>query len=181
MSFGARRESISSVQPVHDTSRRASYDHKRDTQFDEYRVRRTSGGGFSREEVDHALSREFGWNDGHRYSGLSLGSVNAAHQADRPRGDSNPGALQRHGSFEVTMETPASNFVASSAQVPVMSRAHSLVCVPEHPGEDVSVANSLNSRHSSYATRHSYGGVSRVSEDHERLLDPYARPVSPLN
>ncbi|KXJ89456.1 hypothetical protein Micbo1qcDRAFT_235263 [Microdochium bolleyi] len=182
LSIGARRESTSSVQmqPMPDTTRRASYDHKRDTQFDDYRARRTSGAGFNKEEVDHALGTEFGWSDERkRDSVVSAGSVNAAHHINRPRGNSNPSALQRHGSFEATVETPASTAVAAFAQKPVPSRAHSLVCVPEHPEEDIGTASI--GRHSSYTTRASYGGVSRMGDDRERLLNPYARPVSPLN
>ncbi|KAH7018313.1 uncharacterized protein B0I36DRAFT_37812 [Microdochium trichocladiopsis] len=190
LSIGLRRESASSVQlqPVQDdASRRASYDHRRDTQFDEYRARRTSGASLTKEAVDHALGVEFGWSDAERKRDtvVSVGSVNAAaHSTNRPRGNSNPLVIQRHTSFEVTVESnsqipSASTSGGSGSSTPQISRAHSLVCVPEHPEEDIGGAPGV-SRHPSYTTSYSYQ-PSRMSEDREALLDPYPRPVSPMN
>jgi len=184
LSIGMRREPEPSVplRPVQDAQRRGSYDHKRDTQFDEYRARRTSGGALTKEAVDHALGAEFGWGGEHKRENLvSAGSVGAMHQATRPRGDSNPSALQRHGSVQALVEAGSHAGAVSNggnADATQRSRAHSLVCVPEHPEEDLGVARI--SRHTSYSTNHSYG-PSRISEDREALLDPYTRPVSPMN
>ncbi|KAI2616815.1 hypothetical protein GGR54DRAFT_223296 [Hypoxylon sp. NC1633] len=130
------------------TERRASYDHKRDTQFDDYMRRRsTSVGAYS--DVERALGIEFGWEDGReqvRESVVSSGSVPVA-QA-RPRGDSLStrqvsleASLSRSGSSSTattTTTTPTSGASTVTLEAPTrMVRAHSLNSVPEaHEEED---------------------------------------------
>ncbi|KAI0377240.1 hypothetical protein F5Y04DRAFT_264942 [Hypomontagnella monticulosa] len=144
LSLGGRSRGTSpqpsppAVDPV--LERRASYDHKRDTQFDEYVRRRSSV--YTKDDVDRALGIEFGWEDGRdqRDSVVSAGSVPVA-QA-RPRGDSLStrqvsveASISRSSSSSTT--NTASNSIATLETPGGMARAHSLNSVPEaHEEED---------------------------------------------
>ncbi|OTB02017.1 hypothetical protein M426DRAFT_206606 [Hypoxylon sp. CI-4A] len=121
--------------------RRASYDHKRDTQFDDYVQRRRSS-SYTKQDVDHALGVEFGWDDtrDQRDSVISAGSVPVS-QA-RARGDS---LSTRQASIEASISRSGSGSTATTMTTstatleapPGMARAHSLNSVPEaHEEED---------------------------------------------
>ncbi|KAI1763514.1 hypothetical protein GGR53DRAFT_520952 [Hypoxylon sp. FL1150] len=132
-------------------ARPLSYDHKRDTQFDDYmRQRGSSVGNYSRDDVERALGAEFGWgeesnNGQQRDSVVSTGSVPVA-QA-RPRGDSLStrqasleASISRNGSTTSTVNTTTTSTATLEAPAG-MSRAHSLNSVPEaHEEEDANVA-----------------------------------------
>ncbi|KAH8673312.1 hypothetical protein BX600DRAFT_203624 [Xylariales sp. PMI_506] len=96
--------------------RRQSYDHKRDTQFDEYVARRSSVS--LQQGVEQALSKEFGRGQepvGRAVSAGTMGSVPA-------RSVSNPGS--RASSWEVNL---GQDIVDGTG----VQRGHSLICVPE--------------------------------------------------
>ncbi|ORY58767.1 uncharacterized protein BCR38DRAFT_376712 [Pseudomassariella vexata] len=122
-SFTFRRTSSNasvSPQPRPTDERRASYGHKRDTQFDEYVARRSSI--ILQEGVERALGAEFGWSKDRLDGVVSVGSVTSS-QA-RPRGNS----LGRQPSWEVNV----------AAEIPTLTddpigiqRGRSLVSVPE--------------------------------------------------
>ncbi|KAI1353620.1 hypothetical protein F5Y01DRAFT_47630 [Xylaria sp. FL0043] len=161
VSIGSRRISLSfsrnnSVSPHPsppplETERRASYDHRRDTQYEDYLARRasqgstfrnSSGGGISpsllQDDVKRALGDEFGFTD-EAAGGFNKGAVSAAQHVSRPRISS----IGRQTSFEalvggggngngfgitVTVTTPPEEAV---------QRGHSLNSVPEaHEEED---------------------------------------------
>ncbi|KAI1075983.1 hypothetical protein F5B20DRAFT_344469 [Whalleya microplaca] len=127
-----------------------SYDHKRDTQFDDYvNARRSSGmSAFSR-DVERALDPEF-WDDvrsatasgsgsgaGSGVVGVGAGVV-AAGQA-RPRGNSLPRQMSLEASLSgVSSSGSATPATSATGSVDTMvARAHSLVSVPEaHEEED---------------------------------------------
>ncbi|KAI0005764.1 hypothetical protein F4779DRAFT_630034 [Xylariaceae sp. FL0662B] len=141
--------------------RPASYDHKRDTQFDEYVQSRLQNGVGSvqssthlfRDDVERALGTEFGWGLGpgssdddtvdrrERDSGVSAGVVTAAQT--RPR----PSSFPRQTSWEASVSGVSSGSGGGgslsttstdlSVDTVVPTRAHSLVSVPEaHEEED---------------------------------------------
>ncbi|KAI1504061.1 hypothetical protein F5X99DRAFT_68588 [Biscogniauxia marginata] len=128
--------------------RRGSYDHRRDTQFDEYVARRASGGALNQEDVKLALGGEF-WGGAAREerprdSVVSSGMVSVA-QA-RPRGNS----LGRQASLEASLANRSvspsiySDDAISTVTVSTLAtaaatvqRGHSLNSVPEaHEEED---------------------------------------------
>ncbi|KAI1136440.1 hypothetical protein F5Y05DRAFT_108418 [Hypoxylon sp. FL0543] len=138
-----------------------SYDHKRDTRFDEY-VRRRSN-SYTKLDVDRAFGAEFGWEDARdqRESIISSGSVPVSHA--RARGDSLStrqasleASIIRSGSGSTTI-TMTSNSTANLETPPNgMVRAHSLNSVPEaHEEEDGDVGL----------------GKRKKGEDREALLD----------
>jgi hypothetical protein len=98
--------------------RRASYDHRRDTQFDDYVAQRASVN--LKDDVEHALGAEFGWEDDRRDSVIGGGVVPSAHA--RTRGNS----VGRAASWEVNIGTDT-----PTRTEPGVQRGHSLVCVPE--------------------------------------------------
>lgn len=163
-------------------ARRASYDHKRDTQFDEFMRRRGSSvGQYSRDDVERALGAEFGWGeegkDQQRDSVVSTGSVPVS--VARPRGDSLStrqvsleASISRNGSTSTTTTTTSSPTVTLEAP-PGMSRAHSLNSVPEaHEEEDAekAVRKALLADHG--ISRSSSGTSSRGSRRSVRRIDP---------
>ncbi|KAF3059741.1 hypothetical protein GL218_04842 [Daldinia childiae] len=133
------------VEPM--MERRASYDHKRDTKFDEY-VRHRSG-SYTKADVERALGVEFGWEDtrDQRDSVISAGAVSVLQS--RPRGDSlsirqssMQASLSRNGSSSTatTTTTTTTTSTASLDAQSAMARAHSLNSVPEaHEEEDITI------------------------------------------
>ncbi|KAI8960338.1 hypothetical protein F5Y11DRAFT_269939 [Daldinia sp. FL1419] len=128
--------------------RRASYDHKRDTQFDDYLRRRSSS--HTKADVERALGVEFGWEDTphQRDSVVSAGAVNVLQS--RPRGDSLStrqaslqASLSRNGSNSTTT-TAASNSTLTLDPHDGMVRAHSLNSVPEAHEEEVDIGMGRN-------------------------------------
>ncbi|KAL7619903.1 hypothetical protein AAE478_010450 [Parahypoxylon ruwenzoriense] len=135
-------------QPSPGLERRASYDHRRDTQFDDYVKRRSSP--YSKDDVERALGVEFGWRDderAQRESVVSAGVVSVA-QA-RPRGDSLStrqvsleGSINRSGSASTTVTTTSASTVSNASSAATleapggMARAHSLNSVPEAREEE---------------------------------------------
>ncbi|KAI1333452.1 hypothetical protein F5Y15DRAFT_410357 [Xylariaceae sp. FL0016] len=142
--------------PAQPRSRPGSYDHRRDTSFDDYVSRRRSSSTVLHDDVKRALGAEFGWGDvdrDKRESGISARTVAVAHcPTARTRGNS----LLRQTSLEakmsltadgsgssavapsITVHTPdsASTMNGGGAPGPVMrQRGHSLVSVPEHEEE----------------------------------------------
>ncbi|KAI0886459.1 uncharacterized protein GGS22DRAFT_113836 [Annulohypoxylon maeteangense] len=119
--------------------RRGSYTHKRDTQFDEYVKRRSSG--YTKLDVERALGVEFGWEDTQdtRDSMISSGSVTIS-QA-RARGDSlstqqaSMEAIISRNSSTATTTTNTNSTVTLDAPSG-MVRAHSLNSVPEAQEEE---------------------------------------------
>ncbi|KAI1645257.1 uncharacterized protein F4817DRAFT_344191 [Daldinia loculata] len=163
------------VEPM--TERRASYNHKRDTQFDEYVRRRSSS--YTKSDVERALGVEFGWEDtrDQRDSVISAGAVSVLQS--RPRGDSLSirqaslqASLSRNGSTATTTTTTTTISTASLDAQIEMARAHSLNSVPEAHEEDADVGMGGNktallngdriSRSSSGASRHSVGRIEKV-------------------
>ncbi|KAI5863613.1 hypothetical protein GGS23DRAFT_506793 [Durotheca rogersii] len=141
------------LRPQLSSERRASYNHERDTQFDEYVRRRSSL--YTREDVEHAMGVEFGWQDeerAQRDSVVSAGMVPVA-QA-RPRGDSLStrqvsleASISRSGSGSTTTTTTSTATVSaptpSTLEAPnAMGRAHSLNSVPEAREEEDGNGNS---------------------------------------
>ncbi|KAI2467322.1 hypothetical protein F4781DRAFT_312799 [Annulohypoxylon bovei var. microspora] len=119
------------------TERRGSYTHKRDTQFDEYVKRRSSG--YTKVDVERALGVEFGWEDtqDQRDSVVSSGSVTVAHA--RARGDSLStqqvsieASISRNSSTTTTNTNSTTTLETPSGMV----RAHSLNSVPEAQEEE---------------------------------------------
>ncbi|XXH01307.1 hypothetical protein Hte_007664 [Hypoxylon texense] len=149
--------------PAAAAERRGSYDHRRDTQFDDYVRRRSSAGRYSREDVRRALGAEFGWGEesntsnhpsnNARDSVVSTGSVAVA-QA-RQRGDSlstrqvslEASVISRGGSTSSTVNTTSSASTSASTIVeaipPGMTRAHSLNSVPEVHEEEAAPGGDL--------------------------------------
>ena len=139
-----------------DLERRASYDHRRSTRFDEYvAARRQSAGAASlRASVEHALDSGFGWEEDQvikpKDSFISAGTV----AASRPSGSSNP--LGRQPSVEASLSAVSTSTTAhnhgeaesvTTSTTPTRESSlnsgvtvpHSLVSVPEaHEEEDAS-------------------------------------------
>ncbi|KAI1101622.1 hypothetical protein F4804DRAFT_335106 [Jackrogersella minutella] len=140
LGFGSRAASPQPSPPIPDPKqRRESYSHKRDTQFDDYVLRRSSG--YTKVDVERALNVEFGWEDTNdqRDSLISSGSVPVS-QA-RPRGDSlstqqasMEASIGRSGSGSTTATT--TNSTATLETPNGMVRAHSLNSVPEAHEEE---------------------------------------------
>ncbi|KAI0129174.1 hypothetical protein BJ170DRAFT_682961 [Xylariales sp. AK1849] len=141
-SGGSNHRSVSPL-PRLSTERRASYDHKRDTQFDDFVARRRSTS--SGEGVDHAHRAGFGWEDDRRGSAVSSGTVPSSQV--RPRGS----CVTRAASWEVNLATNSPDTLGSGVQ-----RGHSLVSVPEAQEEDIGEAGGRRDR--------------PVSEDRQGLL-----------
>ncbi|KAI8626207.1 hypothetical protein F5Y19DRAFT_229870 [Xylariaceae sp. FL1651] len=144
--------------------RRPSYDHKRDTQFDDYVARRTSmrsshhdrdsvSDGISlQDDVKRALSVEFGFSDvpSPAESGrtnangemISSGAVHTA-QASRPRLSS----IGRQTSYEglvgvsAGVGSPGLTVTVSTPPEEGLQRGHSLVSVPEAREEEEDHSN----------------------------------------
>ncbi|KAI1385404.1 uncharacterized protein F4822DRAFT_343369 [Hypoxylon trugodes] len=161
--------------------RRASYDHKRDTQFDDYVRRRSSV--LSKDDVDRVLGVEFGWEDNQnqRESVISAGMVSSA--VPRPRSDSLntrqvslEASISRSGSSStnttnststVTLETPGN-----------MVRAHSLNSVPEaHEEED---SNLSLGRTKGGEAREALLGGDRISRSSSGASRTSARRIEPI-
>lgn len=144
--------------------RRTSYDHKRDTQFDDYVRRRSSV--YTKDDVDRALGIEFGWEDGRdqRDSVVSSGSVPVAQV--RARGDSlSTRQVSVEASISRTSSSSTTNTAANSTttlEAPGgMVRAHSLNSVPEaHEEED---GNPSSGRKKAGQDREALLGGDRVS------------------
>jgi hypothetical protein len=120
-SAGSSNNSVS-PHPRPSGERRPSYDHKRDTQFDEYLAQRSSVN--LKDGVEHALGAEFGWDDDRRSSIVNSGLVPAS-QA-RPRVNS----LTRAASWEINLGPESPDSPAG------VQRGHSLVSVPEAREEE---------------------------------------------
>ncbi|KAI0121917.1 hypothetical protein F4814DRAFT_194170 [Daldinia grandis] len=134
------------VEPM--TERRASYDHKRDTKFEEYVRRRSSS--YTKADVERALGVEFGWEDtrDQRDNVISSGEVSVLQS--RPRGDSLSirqaslqASISRNGSSSTAITTTTVSAASLDAQS-AMARAHSLNSVPEAHEEDVDVGTGGN-------------------------------------
>ncbi|KAI1468290.1 uncharacterized protein F4812DRAFT_361495 [Daldinia caldariorum] len=135
--------------PPPTTERPMSYDHKRDTKFDEYVQRRSRS--YSKADVERALGVEFGWEDtrDQRDSIINSGTISVLQV--RARGDSlstRQGSLQaslsRNTSSSTTTTTTTTSAATSNPSNPTptleaqnaMLRAHSLISVPEVHEED---------------------------------------------
>jgi hypothetical protein len=106
--------------------RRPSYNHKRDTQFEEYIARRSRGNSLQ-EGVDNALKREFGWASDPRDS-VNFGTVSSS-QIQQPRE-----SATRIASWDINMGDSADPAGA-------IQRGHSLNSVPEaHEPQDADAA-----------------------------------------
>ncbi|KAI1086845.1 hypothetical protein F5B19DRAFT_487187 [Rostrohypoxylon terebratum] len=145
LSFSSRAASPQLSPPLAEhnpAERRSSYTHKRDTQFDEYVKRRSSG--YTKLDVDRALGVEFGWEDTHdaRDSVINSGSVNIV-QA-RARCDSlstQQASIEASISRNSSTATTSTNTTNSTATLEApngMVRAHSLNSVPEAQEEEAS-------------------------------------------
>ncbi|KAI1371297.1 hypothetical protein F4677DRAFT_450562 [Hypoxylon crocopeplum] len=167
--------------------RRASYDHKRDTQFDDYVRRRSSAGAgaYSREDVQRALGIEFGWEDSQnpnaRDSVVSAGSVPVA-QA-RARGDSlstRQVSLEAGISRSSTTTTNATSASTVTLDAPGgMARAHSLNSVPEaHEEEDGDLAAAK--RRAVTADREALLGDERISRSSSGASRRSMRRIEPI-
>ncbi|KAK7911311.1 hypothetical protein PG985_013792 [Apiospora marii] len=127
-SFISVRRSISgevpqislSPQPRPNNERRTSFDHKRDTQYDEY-VRKRSG-SFHREDIERALGSNTEWNERRPADIVSTGLVPSA--LARPR--ANSGGRVSSWTLNLGDETPD----------PEQQCGHSLVAVPESGEEE---------------------------------------------
>ncbi|KAI1359065.1 hypothetical protein F5Y08DRAFT_91973 [Xylaria arbuscula] len=168
------------------SERRASYDHKRDTQFEDYvasrrasqqRLRGNSNSSMTfQEDVKRALGDEFGFGESPSESILSgksgkgeiLGTVPAGH-ASRPR----VASIGRQTSFEavvgggggisVTITTPP-----EEAGGEMVQRGHSLNSVPEAEEE---LHNHHHHHHHTKSGNESGGGRKRaLSESKQALL-----------
>lgn len=117
-----------------DAERRPSYDHKRDTQFDEYVARRSRSNSLQ-EGAEKAMKQEFGFTPDPRDS-LNIGMVPAALTPARAE----PSA--RAASWDINLgETPGSP--GSSIQ-----RGHSLNSVPEAHEPQDAAHTTRDGRHS---------------------------------
>ncbi|KAI0814059.1 hypothetical protein GGR55DRAFT_494559 [Xylaria sp. FL0064] len=149
VSIGSRRISLSfsrnnSVSPHPspplETERRASYDHRRDTQYEDYLARRASQGSTFRnssgispsllqDDVKRALGDEFGFTD----EGVNKGAVSAAQHVSRPRISS----IGRQTSFEALVGGSGISVTVTTPPEEAVQRGHSLNSVPEaHEEED---------------------------------------------
>ncbi|CAK7229881.1 hypothetical protein SCUCBS95973_007380 [Sporothrix curviconia] len=138
------------VTPDNDGSRRASYNHERDTQFDSYVMNRAST-AFSKDDIDHAISREL-W-------GAALPLSSAAGAA----GSSS--AVERSNSVVATGVVASHHPVMpSTPQRETMNRTVSwsvepgLVSVPESINEDY--------EHDGQTLR-TVGSVATIAEEYE--------------
>ncbi|KAI0165275.1 hypothetical protein GGR52DRAFT_585317 [Hypoxylon sp. FL1284] len=171
-------------QPPAMAERRASYDHRRSTQFDEYveqerRRRSGSGARFSRDDVERALGAEFGWgaggdehsgsynskrssygNSDNRDSVVSAGSVAAPRQA-RPRGDSLP---QRQVSLEASIVGGAASTGDSSSVGATTSTAAAAIPAALVPGGGSSLEAP---RPAPMARAHSLNSVPEAHEEED--------------
>ncbi|KAI1771477.1 hypothetical protein F4818DRAFT_204676 [Hypoxylon cercidicola] len=176
--------------PPEAPSRHASYDHRRDTQFDEYVRRRSSAGRYSQEDLARALGAEFGWgedgsgNNNARDSVVGTGSVAVA-QA-RPRGDS---LSSRQASLEASISISRSGSGSTTTtastvtlEPPAMARAHSLNSVPEaHEEEgDVGMERRRPEGEDRQALLGGGEGVSRSSSGSSRRSVRRIEPVEGL-
>lgn len=100
--------------------RRTSFDHKRDTQYDEY-VRKRSG-SFHREDIERAMGSNTEWNERRPVDIVSMGLVPGA--LARPR--ANSGGRVSSWTLNLGDETPD----------PEQQCGHSLVAVPESREEE---------------------------------------------
>ncbi|KAI0429882.1 hypothetical protein F5Y09DRAFT_245540 [Xylaria sp. FL1042] len=165
VSIGSRRISLSfsrtnSVSPhpsppleATTNSRRASYDHKRDTQYEDYLARRASQGSTFRysnsnsgmsavlqDDVKRALGDEFGFTDEATGNfNINTGAVSAAQHVSRPRLSS----IGRQTSYEALVGGGGSgngsgiSVTITTPPEEVVQRGHSLNSVPEaHEEED---------------------------------------------
>ncbi|KAI0836918.1 hypothetical protein F5Y06DRAFT_97117 [Hypoxylon sp. FL0890] len=122
--------------------RPTSYDHKRDTRFDDYMRQRSSS--CTKMDVDRVLGVEFGWEDGReqRDSVLSSGSVPVSYVRARgdslsTRQDSLEASISRAGSSSTTTTRTSNSTATLETPSAGMVRAHSLNSVPEaHEEED---------------------------------------------
>ncbi|CAJ2509447.1 Uu.00g144730.m01.CDS01 [Anthostomella pinea] len=146
------------------SERRASYDHKRDTQFDEFRARRASANSSTnlQADVQKALGTEFGWDTSNDYfppqkpqqrqrdSIITTKSVPVSKAQTRARGDS----LLRQASWEASLSltgmgsrspTPSiivatpddtASGAATAASTVMVQPGHSLRSVPETHEEE---------------------------------------------
>ncbi|KAI1476404.1 hypothetical protein F4774DRAFT_392868 [Daldinia eschscholtzii] len=170
------------VQPM--MERRKSYDHKRDTAFDEYVRRRSSS--YTKADVERALGVEFGWEESRNQRDSVISSGEVAVLQPRARGDSlstRQGSLQaslsRNGSSSTTTTTTTTttNSTITLEAQNGMIRAHSLNSVPEaheedgdfgmggnKPGEsqEALLGSERVSRSSSGASRRSGGRIGQV-------------------
>ena len=183
LSFSGRNVSISphpspplpsEVPPAFE--RRASYDHKRDTQFEDYVARRTSqrlSGNSStfQDDVKRALGDEFGFGESPSGSILSskgemLGTVPAGH-ASRPR----VASIGRQTSFEAIVgRTNGISVTITTPPEETLQRGHSLNSVPEAE-EEQHHHHESDSNGERNGTKSSTGGRKRaVSESQQALL-----------
>ncbi|KAK8003518.1 hypothetical protein PG989_003237 [Apiospora arundinis] len=129
-SFISARRSISgevpqicvSPEPRPDYERRTSFDHKRDTQYEEY-VRKRSG-SFRKEDIERALGSNIDWNERRPSDIVSTGLVPSA--LARPR--ANSGGRVSSWTLNLGDETPD---LEGGQQI-----GHSLVSVPEWGEEE---------------------------------------------
>ncbi|KAI1296955.1 hypothetical protein F5Y03DRAFT_291584 [Xylaria venustula] len=154
VSIGSRRISLSFSRPAsvspHPSpaieatqERRVSYDHKRDTQFEDYVARRASQ-RLLQDDVKRALGDEFGFTDmspesttpNARGETVSAGAVQAAH-VSRPR----VASIGRQTSFEALVG--GISLTVTTPPEEDLPRGHSLNSVPEaHEEEDHAASKS---------------------------------------
>jgi hypothetical protein len=184
VSIGSRRISLSFSRnaspsphpspPLAGHERRPSYDHKRDTQFEEYvlarrasqRYDRDSYPGSLQDDVNRALSGEFGFSDlpspdvqGELVT--AAGVVPAAHVA-RPRVSS----FGRQTSWEVLVGGTSPGIMVTTPPDETLQRGHSLNSVPEaHEEEDSNKMENNNGAVSRLGSR-----KRTVSESQQALL-----------
>ncbi|KAK8111909.1 uncharacterized protein PG998_008366 [Apiospora kogelbergensis] len=105
-----------SPQPRPDNERRTSFDHKRDTQYEDY-VRKLSG-SFQKEDIERALGSNIDWNE-RRPSDTIVNTGLVPSALARPR--ANSGGRVSSWTLNLGPETPD----------PEQQIGHSLVSVPE--------------------------------------------------
>lgn len=133
--------------PQPSDERKVSYDHKRDTQFDEYVAKRASTE--LKRGVDRALGAESGWEGkAHSDSISDSGKAQMLQVQPRSRGNS----LTRPVSWEINLGDAPGTPGAG------VQRGHSLISVPEGPEPEEEDTGRLRGKHRP------------VSEDRQGLL-----------
>lgn len=119
-----------SPQPRPDNERRTSFDHKRDTQYEDY-VRKLSG-SFQKEDIERALGSNIDWNE-RRPSDTIVNTGLVPSALARPR--ANSGGRVSSWTLNLGPETPD----------PEQQIGHSLVSVPEW-GEEEDITAAARSK-----------------------------------